>query len=108
MSKVFNFELSEWSFHIGVHMACFGPSLNNPPPPPPPWNKKMRLAKPATVSNFERLKTLCGGITADSVILFFLSFFCFHIGVYMACIRPPSLNNSLAQKDALQTLWRWS
>ena len=32
-------------------LACFGPSLT-------PLRKKMRLVKPATVSNFERQKTL--------------------------------------------------
>jgi len=39
----------------------------------------MRLAKPATVSNYERLKTVCVGVTADSVIrLFFFFFFSPH------------------------------
>ena len=32
-------------------MACFGPSLNNPS------HKNMRLAEPATLSNFERKKS---------------------------------------------------
>ena len=33
------------------------------------------------------------------VIRLFLRFFCFHIGVHLACFGP-SLNNPLAQKDA--------
>jgi len=41
------------SFHIVVCTACFGPSLHNH------LYKKMRLAEPATVSNFERLKPPC-------------------------------------------------
>ena len=41
-----------FSFHIGVHLACFGSSLNNS------LAQKMRLVKPATVSNFERLRTI--------------------------------------------------
>ena len=38
--------------YIDLQMARFGPSLHNP------LNKKVRLAKPDTVYNFERLKTL--------------------------------------------------
>jgi len=58
-------------YFIDLQMACFGPSLNNPPPP---LNKKMLLAKPTTVSNFERLNTLCVGVMVDPVICFFCVF----------------------------------
>jgi len=61
---------------VNVHMACFGQFLNNPP-----MQRKMRLAELATVSNFELLKPPHVGVTADSVIRLFWSFFCFQ----MAC-----------------------
>jgi len=39
----------------------------------------MRLAKPATVSNFESLKPPYVGVTADLVVRLFLPFFSLHI-----------------------------
>ena len=43
--------------------------------PTNPSNKKMRLAELATVSKFERDLTLCVGVTANSVIRLFSTFF---------------------------------
>ena len=40
-----------------------------------PSHKKMRLAEPATVSNFELLKPPYVGVPADSAIRLFFSFF---------------------------------
>jgi len=60
----------------------------------------MRLAEPATVSNFELLKPPNVGVTVDSVICLFLPFFSFHIDVHMACFGP-FLNNPSNNKMRL-------
>ena len=46
----------------------------------------MRLVESAIVSNFERLKPPCDGVTADSVFRLFLPFLSFHIGMHMTLI----------------------
>jgi len=56
----------QW-FHIGVKMACFGPSLNNPPPP---------LVQKDS-------KTSIRWSEVDLVIFLFLPFSSFHIGVHV-------------------------
>jgi len=59
-------------------------------PEQPPLSKKMRLAKPATVSNFERLNTLCVGVRVDSGIRLFLLFF-------LSTHMPPSRTMNCAK-----------
>ena len=49
----------------------------------------MRLAEIATVSKFERLKTLCVGVTTDSVNRLFFAFFEFHIDLSWRIFTVP-------------------
>ena len=49
----------------------------------------MRLSEPATVSNFERLKPLYVGVTANLVISLFLPFLSFHIDVQAPDLDRP-------------------
>jgi len=48
-----------------------------------PLHKKMCLAEPAAVSNFERLKPPYVGVTADSVLRLFLPFAFFETTIFI-------------------------
>jgi len=69
-------------FHIDLHMPPFGPSLNKLLP--------QKDTKPATVSNSHPPNPpYVGGVTADSVIRYFLPFSNISPPLHMTLPPPP-------------------